>query len=315
MIAPAAVVGNWAAEAARFAPELRVVVHHGASRPRPSELAEASRRGRHRRHHVRHGGPRHRRARRHRVAQRSSSTRRRRSRTRRATPPSSCVASRPAPGWRSPARRSRTASATSGRSSTSPIPGSSEAARRSSPQMSGDGETALRALNGILLFRRTKSEPEVAAELPDKIDELDHCTMTARADRAVPGRARRTRARRGRRRGRGRAEEGRDPGGDHRAQADLQPPGRLPRRRTAARRTLRQADPPRGDRRLGLRGRRADPDLHPLRHLGAAPGRPPHRGHRDPGRLLRRQPQPRPPATGWSPTSRTAKGRARWCCR
>ena len=45
--------------------------------------------------------------------------------------------------------------------------------------MSGDGETALRALNGVLLFRRTKSEPEVAAELPDKIDELDHCTMTA----------------------------------------------------------------------------------------------------------------------------------------
>jgi SNF2 family DNA or RNA helicase len=44
--------------------------------------------------------------------------------------------------------------------------------------MSGDGEAALRALNGILLFRRTKSEPEVAAELPDKIDELDHCTMT-----------------------------------------------------------------------------------------------------------------------------------------
>ncbi|MGZ4762884.1 MAG: DEAD/DEAH box helicase, partial [Ilumatobacteraceae bacterium] len=37
---------------------------------------------------------------------------------------------------------------------------------------------ALRALNGILLFRRTKAEPEVAAELPDKIDELDHCTMT-----------------------------------------------------------------------------------------------------------------------------------------
>ena len=44
--------------------------------------------------------------------------------------------------------------------------------------MSGYGEAALRALNGILLFRRTKAEPEVAAELPDKIDELDHCTMT-----------------------------------------------------------------------------------------------------------------------------------------
>jgi hypothetical protein len=45
-------------------------------------------------------------------------------------------------------------------------------------QLSGEGEAALRALNGILVFRRTKSEPEVAAELPDRIDELDHCTMT-----------------------------------------------------------------------------------------------------------------------------------------
>jgi SNF2 family DNA or RNA helicase len=45
-------------------------------------------------------------------------------------------------------------------------------------QMAGEGEAALRALNGILVFRRTKTEPEVAAELPDRIDELDHCTMT-----------------------------------------------------------------------------------------------------------------------------------------
>jgi hypothetical protein len=40
------------------------------------------------------------------------------------------------------------------------------------------GEAALRALNGLLVFRRTKSEPEIAAELPDKIDELDRCAMT-----------------------------------------------------------------------------------------------------------------------------------------
>ncbi len=46
-------------------------------------------------------------------------------------------------------------------------------------QLSGEGEMALRALNGILVFRRTKTEPAVAAELPDRIDELDHCTMTA----------------------------------------------------------------------------------------------------------------------------------------
>src|SRR5438445_5920586 len=32
VIAPPAVVGNWAAEAARFTPELSVAVHHGASR-------------------------------------------------------------------------------------------------------------------------------------------------------------------------------------------------------------------------------------------------------------------------------------------
>ena len=33
-------------------------------------------------------------------------------------------------------------------------------------QMAGEGEATLRALNGILVFRRTKTEPEVAAELP-----------------------------------------------------------------------------------------------------------------------------------------------------
>ena len=40
------------------------------------------------------------------------------------------------------------------------------------------GEAALKALNGILVYRRTKMEPEIAAELPDRIDELDHCAMT-----------------------------------------------------------------------------------------------------------------------------------------
>jgi len=40
------------------------------------------------------------------------------------------------------------------------------------------GEDAMRALNGILIFRRTKAEPAIAAELPDRIDELAHCAMT-----------------------------------------------------------------------------------------------------------------------------------------
>ncbi len=41
-----------------------------------------------------------------------------------------------------------------------------------------NNEDALSALNGILVYRRTKSEPAIAAELPDRIDELDHCAMT-----------------------------------------------------------------------------------------------------------------------------------------
>lgn len=45
-------------------------------------------------------------------------------------------------------------------------------------QLSGEAEVALKALNGLLVFRRTKSEPAVAATLPDRIDELDHCLMT-----------------------------------------------------------------------------------------------------------------------------------------
>jgi superfamily II DNA or RNA helicase len=43
----------------------------------------------------------------------------------------------------------------------------------------GSEESALRALNGLLIFRRTKSEPEIAAELPDKVDKIDHCSMTS----------------------------------------------------------------------------------------------------------------------------------------
>src|SRR5438552_8244369 len=38
VIAPPAVVGNWAAEAERFTPGLSVVVHHGASRASVKEL-------------------------------------------------------------------------------------------------------------------------------------------------------------------------------------------------------------------------------------------------------------------------------------
>ena len=52
------------AEAARFTPGLRVVVHHGASRASADELDRRGRRRRRRHHHLRHRGARHRGARR-----------------------------------------------------------------------------------------------------------------------------------------------------------------------------------------------------------------------------------------------------------
>ena len=52
-------------------------------------------------------------------------------------------------------------------------------AKNGATSRSAAGEGALAALNGILVFRRTKAEPAIAAELPDRIDELDQCSMTA----------------------------------------------------------------------------------------------------------------------------------------
>ncbi|MGH9134703.1 MAG: SNF2-related protein [Ilumatobacteraceae bacterium] len=178
VVAPAAVVGNWAAEAARFTPGLRVVVHHGASRSSAEQLdAEIA------------GAD---------VVITTYAT---------AVRDIDALASADwarivldeAQAIKNPA--SETAQ------QLRRIPAPSRLALTGTPienglgdlwaildftnpglvgsrptfiaQMSGDGEAALRALNGILLFRRTKTEPEVAAELPDKIDELDHCTMTA----------------------------------------------------------------------------------------------------------------------------------------
>ena len=85
-------------------------------------------------------------------------------------------------------------------------------------------------------------------------------------------------------------------------------PVRVSRRRAAARRSIRQARPTRGDRRVGLRRRRAHPHLHPLRHVGPAPCRPPHRGHRHADRLLRRQPGPRACAIASFTSSRPRTG-------
>jgi SNF2 family DNA or RNA helicase len=177
VIAPPAVVGNWAAEAARFAPGLRVVIHHGASRAEAHELDDEIR-----------GAD---------LILTTYAT---------AVRDIDALAARTwsrvvldeAQAIKNPANETsqqlRRLTARSRIALTgTPIenglgdlwsildftnPGLVGNRASFVAQMSGEGESALRALNGLLVFRRTKTEPEVARELPDKIDQLDHCTMT-----------------------------------------------------------------------------------------------------------------------------------------
>jgi hypothetical protein len=177
VIAPPAVVGNWAAEAAKFTPGLRVIVHHGASRATASQLErEIS------------GAD---------VVITTYGTAVRDVEALSQHPWDRVVLDE-AQAIKNPANETA--------QQLRRIPAKSRVALTGTPienglgdlwaildftnpglvgsrptfisQLSGEGEAALRALNGLLVFRRTKAEPEVAAELPDRIDELDHCTMS-----------------------------------------------------------------------------------------------------------------------------------------
>ena len=177
VVAPPAVVGNWAAEAARFTPSLRVVVHHGASRAAADELEEEvadadvviTTYG---------------------TAVRDVEALARRTWARVVLDEAQAIKN-PANETtqqlrRIPARMRLALTGTPIENGLGDLwsildftnPGLVGTRPAFIAQMSGEGEAALRALNGILVFRRTKSEPVVAAELPDRIDELDHCTMT-----------------------------------------------------------------------------------------------------------------------------------------
>jgi superfamily II DNA or RNA helicase len=178
VIAPPAVVGNWAAEAAKFAPDLEVVVHHGANRATPKQLAS-------------------------RLAGADVVI------TTYATAVRDVEALAEL-AWdrivldeaqaiknagnetaqqlrRLPARTRLALTGTPIENGLGDLwaildftnPGLVGTRPAFISQLSGEGEAALRALNGILVFRRTKTEPIVAAELPDRIDELDHTMMTA----------------------------------------------------------------------------------------------------------------------------------------
>jgi len=184
VVAPPAVVGNWAAEAARFTPGLRVVVHHGSARASADDLAAEA-------------------------AQADVVITTYATAVRDIEALAECSWARVVLDEAQTIKNPASEAAQQLRR----IPAQSRVALTGTPVENGLGdlwaildftnpgllgarsafvtqltaqsqdttqraEHALRALNGVLVFRRTKAEPDVAAELPDKIDELDHCTMT-----------------------------------------------------------------------------------------------------------------------------------------
>ena len=183
VVAPAAVVGNWAAEAARFAPGLRVVVHHGTNRASAEEIAAE-------------------------VAEADVVITTYGTAVRdvdaiadvswsRVVLDEAQTIKNPASDTSQQLRRIPTRSriALTGTPIENGLgdlwaildftnPGLVGPRPQFIAQLSRErgaapaAEEALRALNGILVFRRTKAEPMIAAELPEQIDELDHCAMT-----------------------------------------------------------------------------------------------------------------------------------------
>jgi SNF2 family DNA or RNA helicase len=184
VIAPPAVVGNWAAEAARFTPGLNVVVHHGASRADESSIAAEA-----------DGAD---------VVITTYGTAVRdidsleKIEWGRIVLDEAQAIKNPANETAQQLRRLKANSrlALTGTPIENGLgdlwaildftnPGLVGPRPQFIAQLSGtgdnarsQGEQALRALNGVLVFRRTKSEPAIAAELPDRIDELDRCSMT-----------------------------------------------------------------------------------------------------------------------------------------
>ncbi|MDP9402772.1 MAG: DEAD/DEAH box helicase, partial [Actinomycetota bacterium] len=200
VVAPPAVLGNWAAEAKRFTPELRVRVHHGTSRASADEIVGMS-----------EGAD---------LVVTTYATAVRDVEAlaavewQRVVVDEAQTIKNPASETAQQLRRLR-AGARLALTGTpienglgdlwaildftnpglvGPRPAFVAQLSKNDGGQQAAGEAALRALNGLLVFRRSKTEPEIAAELPDKIDELDHCGMTpeqiglyqAVLDRLVP---------------------------------------------------------------------------------------------------------------------------------
>jgi len=183
VVAPPAVVGNWAAESRRFVPELRVVVHHGSGRAGESDIAAE-------------------------VADADLVITTYGTAVRDIAAledvawstlvlDEAQVIKNPASDTAQQLRRleARSRVALTGTPIENGLgdlwalldftnPGLVGDRSTFVSQLSRSGESrsnaeqALRTLNGVLVFRRTKAEPLIAAELPDRIDVLEHCPMT-----------------------------------------------------------------------------------------------------------------------------------------
>jgi superfamily II DNA or RNA helicase len=182
VVAPSAVVGNWAAEAGRFVPGLRVVIHHGADRADTTRIADEAA-----------------------AADVLITTYGTAVRDIDALADvgwgtvvldEAQVIKNPLSVTAQQLRRlkARTRVALTGTPIENGLGDMWALMDFVNPGLVGDrstfiaqmqkasdngAESALRMLNGVLVFRRTKAEPVIAAELPDRIDKLAHCPMTA----------------------------------------------------------------------------------------------------------------------------------------
>lgn len=183
VIAPPAVVGNWAAEAQKFTPQLKVYVHHGQSRVDPDELAAQAKDVD--------------------LLITTYGTAVRDIDAVAAIPwgkvvlDEAQVIKNPTSETAQQLRRleARTRVVLTGTPIENGLgdlwalmdyvnPGllgeraTFVAQMQKAAESGSSAESALATLNGVLVFRRTKAEPVIAQELPDRIDSLDHCPMT-----------------------------------------------------------------------------------------------------------------------------------------
>ena len=277
LVCPMSVVGNWQREAARFTPDLRVHVHHGADRLDGESLTQARRR--------RGPGP-HQLRRRHRdqaaLSQVTVGPGGLRRGAEHQEPGDQAGAGRAGAAGRPPDRADRHAGreprpicGRSWSSSTRACSGRPAKFRRAvlgpdrAPRDDAAAPTRLKRLTGPFVLRRLKTDKTIIADLPDKLEMKVFCNLTPEqaALYAAVVDDMLTADRRG---AEGIQRDGRGAGDADQAQAGLQPPGALARRQLAGCRAAPASWP--GWRRcceemLVGRGRQGAV-LHPVRRDG-----------------------------------------------